>query len=592
MLPTVRFRITEGMKGASTKTAQDANRAVSVGEKFIYLFGATKFDMPAASKQCIKMSESARILTTKGYSILKSAMTPSQTEIMQKSLLVAPKLNTKFATKAMQEAASFKLYRESPTRWYLPRAWSTAEFGPPEESVVPEGLPLPESRVFTGKPYVYQENIISTFMNAGANGLICVPCGKGKTFMALAIAARIGRRFLVIVDKEFLMNQWKGEMEALIPGIKIGIIQEDKKQIGDEEIVISKEPTVAEMKQRLRGLGLPISGKREDLVARLKVDPTFSDKPVVEKVQYDCCIALIQTLVRRDFAPTDFHSFGFTIFDECHHLGAQHFSKVLQRVQTKSMLGLSATPTREDGLSKVFTWFLGEPVYWEKVREPDPTVEVKGVFIETADVVYNTVPTDWRGEPVMARLLGNILGCEDRNREILRWILRLVKDGLTLEKKSQRKILILSERIGHLNAIEELVRAADPTITMSYYIGGMKEDVREAGAATSMILLASYAMASEAMNIKTLNTVILASPRKQVEQSTGRILRIRADQRTVPPVIIDIIDNHSMYLGQWRKRLTYYRKCNYQVERWEMKAETGRLLTSKPKEAPKYEITD
>jgi superfamily II DNA or RNA helicase len=526
------------------------------------------------------MSEATRILTTKGYSVLKSSLTAQQTQMIQKELLVAPKLNSKFATKAMQEAASFKLYRESPTRWYLPRAWGQKTFGQAEESVIPDGVPLPESRIFKGNPYEYQENIISSFLTAGANGLICVPCGKGKTFMALAIAARLGRRFLVVVDKEFLMNQWKGEMEALIPGIRIGIIQEDKKQIGDDEIVIRKEFTVAEMKDQLKGLGRRTTGTKPELVARLKeADPDFKEGPIVEKIQYDCCIALIQTLVRRDFAPTDFHSFGLTIFDECHHLGAQHFSKVLQRVQTKCMLGLSATPTREDGLTKVFTWFLGEPVYWEKVREPDPTVEVKGVYIETQDVDYNTVPTDWRGEPVMARLLGNILGCADRNREILRWILRLAGPD--------RKILILSERIGHLNAIEALVKEANPALTMSYYIGGMKEEVREQGAATSMILLASYAMASEAMNIKTLNTVILASPRKQVEQSTGRILRIRADQRIVPPMIIDIIDNHSMYLGQWKKRLTYYRKCAYQVERWGMGAEAGTIMPSK---TPKKEV--
>jgi superfamily II DNA or RNA helicase len=232
------------------------------------------------------------------------------------------------------------------------------------------------------------------------------------------------------------------------------------------------------------------------------------------------------------------------------------------------MLGLSATPTREDGLSKVFTWFLGEPVYWEKVREPDPTVEVKSVFIDTKDETYNTVPTDWRGEVVMARLLGNILGCDDRNREILRWIQRLAVEP-------SRRILVLSERIGHLNRIEELVKAADPTLTMAYYVGGMKEAVREQGAASARILLASYAMASEAMNIKTLNAVILASPRKSVEQSTGRILRVRPDQRQVAPVIVDIVDEHSMYQSQWRKRLTYYRKCAYQIERWEHGAETG-----------------
>jgi hypothetical protein len=73
-------------------------------------------------------------------------------------------------------------------------------------------------------------------------------------------------------------------------------------------------------------------------------------------------------------------------------------------------------------------------------------------------------------------------------------------------------------------------------------------------------------MASEAMNIKTLNSVVLASPRKKVEQSTGRILRIRANERKVSPVIVDVIDSHDMYRGQYRKRLAYYRKCNYTIQ--------------------------
>lgn len=529
-------------------------------------------------------SEPNRILTTKGYSIRKSSLSAEETERIQKELLVAPKVNSKYMGKAALEALSFKVYRESPSRWYLPRAWATEVFGPPEHTVIPEGTDLRSDLVFQGKPYDYQEAIMTSFVNAGANGLICVPCGKGKTFMALGIAAKLQKRFLVVVDKEFLMNQWKGEMEALFPGIRIGIIQEDNKQIGDIEEPAVKEPSIAEMKETLRKLGLKVGGTKEVLLARLKeanlaLSPA-AEPVVTEKRQYDCSIALIQTLIRRDFGPTDFENFGFTIFDECHHLGAQHFSKTLQRVQTAKMLGLSATPTREDGLTKVFTWFIGEPVYWEKTREPDPTVEVKGVSIETQDVVYNTIPTDWRGEPVTARLLGNVLGCVERNKKILEWILRLMVEP-------RRRLLVLSERIGHLNNIEEMVRAADAELTLSYYVGGMKEEVREAGAATARIILASYAMASEAMNIKTLNTVLLASPRKAVEQSTGRILRIRPDQREVPPIIVDIIDSHQMYQSQWRKRLEYYKKCSYQIERWSMTGETGTPLVFKTVKAPK-----
>ncbi len=462
--------------------------------------------------------ELSRVLTTKGYSILKSSLTPAQTKQLQEELLVAPKLNMKFVGKAAAAQAAFKLYRESPARWYVPRAWGQATFGAAQSSVVPEGMGLPGAVTFQGSPYPYQTDIIDKFIGAGANGLICVPCGKGKTFMALAIAARIGKRFLVIVDKEFLMNQWRGEMQALMPALRIGILQGPKRE----------------------------------------VDPA----------KFDCTICMIQTLCGQDIPDGLFADYGFTIFDECHHLGAQHFSKTLQRVQTAKMLGLSATPTREDGLSKVFTWFLGEPVYWEKTREPDAQVEVKGVWISTKDENYHDIPTDWRGEPVMARLLTNILGCADRTREIVRWIRMLCKEPA-------RKVLVLSERIGHLEAIEELVKEGSPELTTAYYIGGMKEQVREEGAAKARVLLASYAMASEAMNIKTLNTVILASPRKAVEQSTGRILRVRPEHREVAPVIVDIIDSHSMYQGQWRKRSAYYRRCHYQIERWEMGATTG-----------------
>jgi superfamily II DNA or RNA helicase len=107
---------------------------------------------------------------------------------------------------------------------------------------------------------------------------------------------------------------------------------------------------------------------------------------------------MIQTLVQQDFLETEFRSFGFGIFDECHHLGASNFSRALLKVQTKYMLGLSATPTRDDGLTKVFEWFLGKPVYWEKTREADPDVIVRKVLFQSDDSTYATVPTDRFGE--------------------------------------------------------------------------------------------------------------------------------------------------------------------------------------------------
>jgi superfamily II DNA or RNA helicase len=488
-------------------------------------------------------------LTSKGYAILKSSLTPQQTKLIQQTLTVSPKSNSKFATAGQP----FAVYFESATKFYLPRHWAREQFGKETADLMSEGVTLPSSISFKGKPFDYQEKIIDSFFAADGNGLICVPCGKGKTFMALSIAARIGKRFLVIVDKEFLLNQWKGEMEAFFPGLKIGILQQDRKEIG----IIKKPPppqlTIPEIKEKLRVYKLKLTGTRDELLKRLReVEP----EPIQDTIEetYDCCIAMIQTLVQNEFAADEFKGFGFTIFDECHHLGASNFSQALLKVQTKKMLGLSATPERDDGLTKVFMWYLGEPVYWEKTREKDTTVQVRIVQFKTKDREYIDEPVDYRGEVVMARLLGQVVSCVPRLKAV-------VNEILDLAKEDGRRILVLSERKGHLEALEQLIGPSGHS--MSYYIGGMKEEVRESGAKTAKILLATYAMASEAMNIRSLNTVILASPRKKIEQSVGRILRERPSERKVLPIIVDVVDMHGLYQGQFKKRRVFYRKCGY-----------------------------
>jgi superfamily II DNA or RNA helicase len=501
------------------------------------------------------LNELNRVLTAHGYAIKKSSLTPRTSQSLRKDLTVSPVTNPKFQRQG--GTPSFAVYTESPTRFYVPRCWGNATFGAAEASAIGTGKDLREELKFIGKPYDYQTAIVDQFIDqADANGLICVPCGRGKTFMAIWTAMRIGKKFLIVVDKEFLMNQWKGELEALVPGLRVGILQEEKCQIG-EETSVGKAFPIADLKVKCRELGQKVTGTREQLLERIRSClPEFQDREITT-VSYDCTIAMIQTLVQRDFPQGTFQDFGFTIFDECHHLGAAHFSRALLKVQTKHMLGLSATPTRDDGLTKVFEWFLGKPVYWEKTREPDPQVVVRLEQFSTDNADYNEIPTDYKGDPILARLLTKIVECPERNAHIA----KLIKE---IAEEPQRRILVLSERIGHLEAIETLLKSSG--LTMSYYVGGMKEEEREAGARVSRILLASYAMASEAMNIKHLNCVIMASPRKKVEQSTGRILRVQKDQRQIHPLIVDIVDSHGMYQGQWRKRAAYYKRCAYRIQ--------------------------
>jgi superfamily II DNA or RNA helicase len=488
--------------------------------------------MAAAAAAAITkpLADYDRILTVRGYAIKKASLKAAQEATLKAELFVSPKIPERFA----KAAKPFPIFMESATRYYVPRAWGEAAYGSAQVNLLPEGLPLPATVRFKGTPHDYQTEILDKFEAAGKNGLLCVPCGKGKTFMALAAAVRAGRRFMVIVDKEFFLNQWKGEMEAFVEGLRVGILQGNKAEVNPDK--------------------------------------------------YDCLICMLQTLALHEYPEGFFSQYGLAIFDECHKLGAPHFSRALQKVQPRYLLGLSATPVRDDGMTFVFESYLGKPFHWDKVREADPTVVVRGVHFAAAlppgDAAaaaaaadFREVPTNWRGEPVLARLLSKVVEYAPRTRRILDILIEMCQDP-------RRKILVLSERKILLENLELLLGALSEPPTVGYYVGGMKQVDLDATAANAQVVLATYAMANEGLNIKTLNAIILASPRKKVEQSTGRILRMRPEERSVDPLIVDIIDPHDTYKRQWKVRLSYYKKCGYDIQE---EGRPARVVVAEPK---------
>jgi superfamily II DNA or RNA helicase len=96
--------------------------------------------------------------------------------------------------------------------------------------------------------------------------------------------------------------------------------------------------------------------------------------------------------------------------------------------------------------------------------------------------------------------------------------------------------------------------------SVGYYIGGMKEAALKQSEGKKVII-ATYAMASEGLDIKSLTSLILASPKTDVCQSVGRILR----QKHSSPLVIDIIDEHDIFMSQWYKRRKYYKSQNYKI---------------------------
>ena len=445
-----------------------------------------------------------RVLSNRGYSIPKEGLTHGQIAQLKDALTVTPVAPLEYSA----GLDSFPVYYESPLRLYVPRMWGQKAFGLPDADIRKEGKSLREDLVFQGSLRPHQTEITDTFVAKGKNGIICVPCGWGKTFMSLAIMGKIRRKTIIVVHKEFLVSQWIGEINRVYPTARIGRLQADESEVGDE---------------------------------------------------FDITIAMLQTVAKREYPDGYFNDFGFAIFDECHHLGAAHFSKALMKIQTKCMLGLSATPDRTDGLSKVFGWYLGEMSTRIRAREEDTEVEVRVYDYTNTDEEYTKTSYDYRGNPIRARLLNTITEYEPRTR----YLIPAIKQAYD----EKRKTLILSDRRDHLLMWERLLKEAGAP-DVAFYVGGMKQNALEKSE-EAQILLGTYSMAAEGMNIPTLNTIVLSTPKSNVEQSVGRILRQKKDERQFNPLIIDILDQpHDCFVSQFRKRHDYFKKCGYKIKHW------------------------
>ena len=131
----------------------------------------------------------------------------------------------------------------------------------------------------------------------------------------------------------------------------------------------------------------------------------------------------------------------------------------------------------------------------------------------------------------------------------------MIKDILD---EDGRKILVLSDRIDNLTKLKEKLDKKE--INNDIYIGGMKQSKLDI-AAEATVILASYGMASEALDIPTLNTLIMATPRRNIEQSVGRILRTKNHE--VQPLIVDIVDQLKSFNNQGMARRKFYKRLKY-----------------------------
>jgi hypothetical protein len=138
------------------------------------------------------------------------------------------------------------------------------------------------------------------------------------------------------------------------------------------------------------------------------------------------------------------------------------------------------------------------------------------------------------------------------------FIIRVISD--LIKEHPTNQIMILAHNRSLLTYLHNSIEHKK-IATSGYYLGGMKQQQLQE-TETKQIVIATYSMAAEALDIKTLSTLLMVTPKTDVVQSVGRILRTKHEH----PIIVDFIDTHDIFQNQWKQRLKYYKKCNYEIK--------------------------
>jgi superfamily II DNA or RNA helicase len=341
----------------------------------------------------------------------------------------------------------------------------------------------------------------ATYKTYGALGM--AEPGFGKTVCTLQVIAELKRPALIVVHKGFLMNQWKERILEYydIPEDEVGIVQQGTCQYKGKKIVV----------------------------------------------------AMAQSLLSRTYPPDFYTYFGTLAVDEVHRFAAPTFRQTIVMFPARYRIGVTATPNRTDGLQKVFESHIGKiQAIGEKRKIKPEIVQIPADFKVPSEKPFK----DYNGRVNLTKVVSAIVESDTYNRQIARMAVKAADAG--------RKLIIFSDRIKHLEKLEEVINAElgkqGKRFTVGYYIGGMKEEAL-AISATRNILLASFAMAQEGLDIPELDTCFLCTPKADIEQTVGRITREHDDKKN--PMVIDFVHSVSICMGMAKKRLKQYKKLGW-----------------------------
>lgn len=381
---------------------------------------------------------------------------------------------------------------------------------------------------FTSEFWGGQKNLIDDFKKYYEHGrtgfIVQAKTGSGKTVCAIALLSLIGRRALVVVPRSNLVSQWVERIleHSDLKRNEIGIVEGSKNSWIDKKIVIG----------------------------------------------------LVHSLVLNRMGKGFKNNFGVVVFDEVHSsVPPETFSPVTTLCSAKIRIAMSATLDRKDGLDKIFREHIGETYITTEVQKRMKATVIWCNFNPSSGYIPTGMQKLNRRGMLISRLAKNI----SRNMLIVTYI--------TLMLKSNRRVLILSDRTWQLVILRKLLYAKMPELDqrdVGFFVNTLsfiddktgkvskKKKVldkvyRDTVAKQCKVILASYGMFALGSDIPELSGLIYATPHSTAEQSQGRIERFLEDKKQ--PVVVDIIDVAYKDTLRWAaSRKSWYKKNNIEIK--------------------------
>lgn len=361
------------------------------------------------------------------------------------------------------------------------------------------------------------DSVKDSSLNLG--GIIKFGCGRGKTRTALCCAAVLGKKTLIICNGDTPCNSF---------------VQEIMKSFGS-------------------------TAPKYVLLSSIK---NSERKKVLSDPEIPIVISCYKTIIYPgNFEPEDFKSVDLTIMDEVHEYLTPKSLEIFNFVSRRFIIGLSATPTKPNGLHFLLDYFVG-PIMIECQNLYDGALpEVHKLYFDTANLEFE------KGEPYQ-KIQEKIQSAPARQDLIVTQVLKYYAES------TANRILVIGIMRSLLEKYRDAIESTlgSDTCALYYAVNTKSEkELRDKHIQERRIVLAIRQMGGQSLNIPDLNVMILASkyiPKNEgentekIEQLMGRVMRKRHSKS---PVIVDIIDRHFYFLKHDKLCTAYYLQCGFKV---------------------------